>query len=105
MLRKNAESIVTQRGWLSRTSESFRARLLDNAELLKFDAGHIIFTKGDKAGGIYGLVSGTLGIMAAPPYSTPRLIDIAVAGDWIGEDSFISGKPRKIELVAQQAEQ
>ena len=39
--------------------------------------------------------------MAAPPYSTPRLIDIVVSGDWIGEDSFISGKPRRIELVAQ----
>lgn len=101
MLRKNAEAIVIQRGWLSRTSKRFRFCLLENAELLKFDTGHVIFAKGDPAGGIYGLVSGTLGIIAAPPYSTPRLIDIAVAGDWIGEDSFISGKPRRIGLVAQ----
>lgn len=101
MLRKYAETIVGQRGWLSRTADDFRALLLENAELLKYKPGHVIFAKGDPAGGIYGLVSGTLGIIAAPPYSTPRLIDIAVAGDWIGEESFISGKPRRIGLVAQ----
>ncbi|MDU3302552.1 MAG: Crp/Fnr family transcriptional regulator [Enterobacter ludwigii] len=101
MLRKHAESIVSQRGWLSRTSDDFRDRLLENARLLKYEPGQVIFTKGDPAGGIYGLVSGTLGIIAAPPYSIPRLIDIAVAGDWTGEDCFISGKPRRSGLIAQ----
>lgn len=101
MSRKNAESIVSRRGWLSHMSETFRLRLLNHALLVKCPAGQTIFSPGDPAGGIYGFVEGKIIIRTAPPYSTPRLIDIAVPGDWTGEDSFMTGKPRRFELAAQ----
>ncbi|CAI1001802.1 MULTISPECIES: cyclic nucleotide-binding domain-containing protein [Serratia] len=37
----------------------------------------------------------------APPDAKPRLIHIALPGRWAGEDSFLTGQPRRIELVAQ----
>ena len=101
MSRANAERIMCEAGWLAQMPEVFRTRLLQNALLLKFDAGQVIFRPGDPAGGIYGLVAGTVTVDTAPPDSTPRLIHIAVPGGWTGEDSFMTGKPRRIELFAR----
>jgi len=99
--RENAEYIVCQRGWLSKMPQTFRKHLLQHALLLKFETGRIIFQPGDPAGGIYGLVSGTVIVSTAPPDSRPRLIHIARPGGWTGEDSFMTGQPRRIELGTQ----
>lgn len=101
MSREKAEHIVCQRGWLSKMPEAFRKRLLQHAQLVKFDAGQLIFQPGDPAGGIYGMVAGTVIVSTAPPDAKPRLIHLALPGGWTGEDSFLTGQPRRIELVAQ----
>lgn len=101
MSRATAERLICQRGWLSHMSEPFRVRLLQNAQLLKYESEQVIFRTGDPPGGIYGLVAGTVIVNTAPLGSTPRLIHIAVPGGWTGEDSFLTGHPRRIELVAQ----
>ena len=98
MSRADAERIISESGWLAQTSEAFRTALLQNARLLNLKAGHIIFRPGDPAGGIYGLVSGTVTVNTAPPDATPKLIHIAMPGGWTGEDSFMTGKTRRIEL-------
>ncbi len=51
-------------------------------------------------GGIYGLVAGTVTVNTAPSNAIPKLIHIAVPGGWTGEDSFMTGQPRRIELFA-----
>ncbi|MCW2457491.1 UNVERIFIED_ORG: CRP-like cAMP-binding protein [Rahnella aquatilis] len=101
MLRETAERLICERGWLSHLSENFRIRLLENALLLNYGAGQVIFRTGAPSGGIYGLVAGTVIVNTAPPESTPRLIHIAIPGGWTGEDSFLTGQPRRIELIAQ----
>lgn len=101
MSRENAEHIVCKRGWLSKMPEAFRKRLLQHAQLVRFDAGQLIFQPGDPAGGIYGMIAGTVVVSTAPPDAKPRLIHLALPGGWTGEDSFLTGQPRRIELVAQ----
>jgi len=101
MSRETAERLICERGWLSHLSENFRIRLLENALLLNYGAGQVIFRTGAPSGGIYGLVAGTVIVNTAPPESTPRLIHIAIPGGWTGEDSFLTGQPRRIELIAQ----
>jgi len=103
MLRKNAEGIITKRGWLSHMPDAFKERLLQHAQLLEFSPGQIIFSPGDPPGGIYGFVAGTVILSTAPAYSTPRLIDMVLPGDWTGEDGFMTGKPRRFQLVAQNS--
>ncbi|UJD87728.1 Crp/Fnr family transcriptional regulator [Rahnella aquatilis] len=103
MLRKNAEGIITKRGWLSHMPDAFKERLLQHAQLLEFNPGQIIFSPGDAPGGIYGFVAGTVILSTAPAYSTPRLIDMVLPGDWTGEDGFMTGKPRRFQLVAQNS--
>ena len=99
-LRQRAKKIICQRGWLSRMSSEFRCRLLQDAEFLKFRAGKTLFHPGDPVGGIYGLVSGVVTVKTSPSGLPPRLIHIAVPGGWTGEDSFLTGEPRRIELTA-----
>ncbi|CAM4184155.1 MULTISPECIES: Crp/Fnr family transcriptional regulator [Lelliottia] len=101
MTRERAEYLICQRGWLSLMPEDFRTRLLKHALLLKFEPGQFIFRTGAPAGGIFGLVDGTVVINTAPLDSVPRLIHIAVPGGWTGEDSFLTGDTRRIEVVAQ----
>ncbi|MDU5426124.1 MAG: Crp/Fnr family transcriptional regulator, partial [Clostridiales bacterium] len=79
----------------------FRTRLLKHALLLKFAPGQFIFRTGAPAGGIFGLVDGTVIINPAPLEAVPRLIHIAIPGGWTGEDSFLTGDTRRIEVVAQ----
>ncbi|MEB7884035.1 Crp/Fnr family transcriptional regulator [Serratia fonticola] len=101
MSRTTAERLICERGWLSHMPEPFRVRLLQNAQLLKYEPGQIIFRTGGPPGGIYGLVAGTVIVNTAPLDSTPRLIHIALPGGWTGEDCFLTGHQRRIELVAQ----
>lgn len=98
MSRANAERIICSDGWLSHMSEAFRKEMLQHALLLKFEPDTTIFRPGDPMGGIYGLVSGTVRVNTAPLDSTPRLIHIGLPGAWTGEDSFMTGDPRRIEL-------
>ncbi len=100
MSRAEAERIICSDGWLAHMSEAFRQELLPHTLLLKFEAGATIFRPGDPMGGIYGLVSGTVQVNTSPLDSTPRLIHIGLPGAWTGEDSFMTGDPRRIELVA-----
>jgi CRP/FNR family transcriptional regulator, cyclic AMP receptor protein len=101
MSRGYAERIMCQSGWLAQMPETFRTQLLQNALLLKYETGQAIFRPGDPPGGIYGHVAGTVVVNTAPLDSTPRLIHIAVPGGWTGEDCFMTGQPRRIELCAQ----
>jgi CRP/FNR family cyclic AMP-dependent transcriptional regulator len=55
---------------------------------------------GEKPGGIYGLVSGTVAVNTSPPAATPRLIHIGAPGFWTGEGSFLTRQPRRIEMQA-----
>ncbi|MCS4267305.1 hypothetical protein [Serratia sp. BIGb0163] len=43
MSREIAEHIVCQRGWLSKMQDVFRKRLLQHAQLLKFNAANSYF--------------------------------------------------------------
>lgn len=101
MTRDRADKIISEAGWLSQVSKDFRTRLLQNARLVRFAAGEVIFRPGDPPGGVYGLVSGTVTVDTAPPDSTPCLIHIALPGGWTGEDSFMTGEARRIELCAR----
>lgn len=101
MSRALAEKIICSDGWLGHMPAAFSARLLQNALLIKYSAGDVIFRPGDPPGGIYGLVSGTVTVDTAPLDSVPRLIHIALPGGWTGEDSFMTGEPRRIELCAR----
>lgn len=95
-----AEQIMSERGWLPLLPEAFRTEILRRSALLHFAPGETVFRLDDPAGGVYGLVAGTVSISLAPDGATPRLILLGVPGYWTGEGCFLTRKPRRGELRA-----
>ncbi|MDZ5454608.1 Crp/Fnr family transcriptional regulator [Labrys sp. ZIDIC5] len=98
--KARAEQIMRERGWLPLLPEAFRTEVLRRSALLRFAPGETVFRLGDPAGGVYGLVAGTVSISLAPAGATPRLILLGVPGHWTGEGCFLTRKPRRAELRA-----
>ncbi|CAH1692733.1 transcriptional regulator, Crp/Fnr family [Hyphomicrobiales bacterium] len=98
--RAEAEQIMSGCGWLPLLPEAFRSEVLRRSTLMHFGPGESVFRLDDPAGGIYGLVTGTVSVSLAPAGATPRLILLGVPGHWTGEGCFLTRKPRRGELRA-----
>lgn len=98
--RAKAEKIVSAAGWLTQVPEAFRAEVLRWSILQHFAAGETIIRLGEPAGGIYGLVTGTVSVNIAPAGSSPRLIHLGAPGHWTGEACFLTRMPRRGDVRA-----
>lgn len=98
--KADASRIMSERGWLPLLPEAFRTEVLRRSVLQRFAPGQAVFHLGDPAGGIYGLVAGTVSVSLAPAGAPPRLILLGVPGHWTGEACFLTRKPRRGELRA-----
>ena len=87
-------------GWLGMVPEPFRAAVLARVHLMHFKAGEPVYAVGDPPGGIYGLVSGGLGIAIAPGERGPYFAHLARPGAWFGEAAAITGQGRRVGLSA-----
>jgi CRP/FNR family transcriptional regulator, cyclic AMP receptor protein len=96
---EQAYEVVARQGWLSTTPPSFRQQVLDQTQLQDLKAGVRIYSVGDPPGGMYGLVSGGLGISIAPGERGPFLAHFAQPGTWLGEAAAFTERPRQIGLT------
>jgi len=92
--------IVRRKGWLSRTPASFQRAVLDRCRLEKFKVGTPIYSIGDEPGGIFGIVSGCLGISVVPRELGPYIAYFATPGAWFGQASAFTRGPRRVGLTA-----
>lgn len=98
--REAACAIVRNRGWLRHTPASFRRDVLDRCRLEQFAAGTPVYSVGDEPGGMYGVVSGALGISVAPGEHGPYTAHLAISGAWFGEAAAFTRQPRRVGLTA-----
>jgi CRP/FNR family transcriptional regulator, cyclic AMP receptor protein len=91
--------IVLKQGWLRRTPIPFQRAVLDRCLLETFDAATPVYSIGDDAGGMYGLVEGGLGISMAPREHGPYTAHFALPGTWFGEISAFTRRPRQVGLT------
>lgn len=83
------------RGWLSEQPPVFRQQLLRMARALSIARGDWVFAMGDSPGGIYGVVSGGIGIEGAGPFHMLRLGHVIRAGVWFGHHPILSPGGRR----------
>jgi len=95
-----AHEIVLRRGWLSQTPPAFQRAVLDKCYLQEFKAGTTIYMTGDPPGGMFGLVTGDLGVSIAPGERGPYLAHFFRPGAWFGETPAFSGQSRRIGVMA-----
>jgi CRP-like cAMP-binding protein len=95
-----ARGVLSGVGWLAKQPKDFQANVFQRASLVQYAAGEVIYLIGDPLGGIYGVVSGAVLVMVAPPKATPQPMHVITAGGWIGEGPFLSRDPRRVGLRA-----
>lgn len=98
--REAACEIVRNRGWLRHTPMSFRNAVLERCRLERFAAGTPVYSLGDEPGGMYGVVTGALGISVAPGDHGPYTAHLAMSGAWFGEAAAFTRQPRRVGLTA-----
>jgi CRP/FNR family cyclic AMP-dependent transcriptional regulator len=91
-----ARAFMQCTGWLSRTPEEFSSRLLQDCKLLSFAADQPVYDIDDPPGGIYGLVTGRVGVWIAPQERGPYLGHLMRPGHWFG---LVSGAMRQARAI------
>ena len=94
------EALFARRGWLSEHPAAFRAQLLRVALPVDAQPGTAIFREGDQANGLYGIVSGGIGVEGGHPRQTPLMGHIFRAGEWFGIKAPLGGGPRELTYRA-----
>ena len=95
-----AQKIAVENGWLSFTPPSFQQAVLQRCLLQRYKAGQAIYNLGDPPGGMFGLVSGAVGVSVAPGERGPYLAHLALPGTWFGEAAAMTRQPRRVGLTA-----
>jgi CRP/FNR family transcriptional regulator, cyclic AMP receptor protein len=91
---------VLTHGWLTAQPPSFQALVLRKARLVTCPTGTAIIRIGDRAGGIYGVVQGGVGIHVPQIDGSVTLAHIARTGVWFGYGPLITRRPRVLEFSA-----
>jgi CRP-like cAMP-binding protein len=100
LLVETAKQVVIEKGWLSMTPPSFQRAVLDRCRLQGFKAGESVYRLGDPPGGMFGLVSGGLGVSVGQGECSPYIGHFALPGAWFGEAAAMTRQPRRIGLTA-----
>lgn len=92
-----------RRGWLSDHPAAFRNRLLAIAIVIDVPRGKAVYREGDSSNGLYGIVSGTIGVEGGHRRQTPLLGHVLHEGEWFGIKAMLHGGPRENSYRALEA--
>lgn len=86
-----------ERGWLSEQPPGFQHEILAMARAAHVPRGAWVFAVNDAPGGIYGVVSGGIGVEGSGPYNLPRLGHVLRSGCWFGHGPILSGGGKRVQ--------
>lgn len=92
--------VLVRAGWLSHVPAAFAQRVLGAGTLRRLEKGEYLYHLGDPPGGLYGLVSGAVGIAIASSHRGESFAHIGQPGFWCGEAAVLTGQPRRIGVWA-----
>jgi len=93
------QALFERHGWLSKQPAPFRHQILRMARPIEVARWHWVFAIDDPAGGIYGVISGGIGIVGAGPFHTLRLGHVLRAGSWFGYHPILTGGRRRVQSM------
>ena len=94
------DAVFAARGWLSEHPASFRGRLIRNGVPLEVRAGTCVFRRDDESDGLYGIVSGSIGVEGGHRRQSPHLGHVFRRGEWFGIKAVHHGGPRELTYRA-----
>jgi CRP-like cAMP-binding protein len=90
-------ALFEARGWLAEQPAAFRSRILGLARPVSVSRGDWVFAIGDAPGGVFGVVSGGIGIEGAGPFHMLRLGHVLRAGSWFGHHPALAPGARRTQ--------
>jgi len=88
------EAVFALRGPLAGQSAEFRTRMLGLTRCIEFDRGDRVINAGDAPGGMYGIVSGSVGVWTSTDLVDPMLAYILRPGSFFSDTLSIPDAPR-----------
>lgn len=96
--RAEAERRVLQTGWLADQAEDVRRAVLKAARLVSYPVGEFIFHAGDAEGGLYGVVTGGVGVHLPSDEGMSVLVHVLRCGLWFGYGPLVRGRRRSLSF-------
>jgi CRP-like cAMP-binding protein len=81
-------------------SDDERVALVRGLKLRTFEAGDVILTEGEPGSSLFLLTAGAVRVFVRNPAGSNRLLDDLGEGDFFGEISILSGRPRNATVTA-----
>lgn len=96
----NLEAVFAARGWLVEHPAKFRSLIVNEGVPVEARPGTTIFRRDDESNGLYGIVSGAIGVEGGHRRQTPLLGHILRPGEWFGTKALLHGGPRELTFRA-----
>lgn len=94
-------AVLLERGWLARQPRRLQEEILARGRIRRYGRGDVVFRRGDPAGGLYGVVAGSI-LHRFPTVDQDSYVgDGGQAGSWFGESSLLRRQPRTVTVVAK----
>lgn len=98
----NLEAVFAARGWLAEHPAAFRSLLVNEGVPVDVRAGTCVFRRDDESNGLYGVVSGSIGVEGGHRRQSPLLGHVMRTGEWFGIKALLHGGPRELTYRAMQ---
>lgn len=105
MQAENIRTILSRGRWFSNLPVDLQNALLAQGVIKQLQAGQRLFSRGDSADGIYGILRGTLQVVGANKYGAEDkhvLLTLIEPPDWFGEICMFDQQPRTHDAIANE---
>lgn len=99
------KEVLAKTGWLSTEPKWLRDALLECSTLRSFEAGDFTHMTGDEPGGIFGIVSGSFGVLIPTMKSELTVCHVLGVGNWFGIGPILTDGPRSMSYRALEKSQ
>jgi CRP-like cAMP-binding protein len=100
-MKKTEDSVLRRFGWLAGTPAEFQDLVLKKSDRMTVGQGDTVFHAGDDAGGAIGVIEGLSDLHVDGGGSDDTLTHIVGPGYWVGGVAALTGRPRRIGMVAR----
>ncbi|WP_348673068.1 Crp/Fnr family transcriptional regulator [uncultured Abyssibacter sp.] len=101
MDRGAAKALIASSEWFRELPPEVVERLVKLARLRRLQDGERLFSQGDEADGLYGVMSGRIRISSTGADGRELLVQLFEPGAWFGEISMFDDLPRTHDGAAQ----
>jgi CRP-like cAMP-binding protein len=102
-LQTDLEGVFAARGWLAEHPAAFRSLMVREGVAVAVQAGSYVYRRDDESNGLYGVISGAIGVEGGHRRQTPLLGHVMRAGEWFGIKAIVHGGPRELTYRALES--